>query len=454
MMFSIFSSANEPKNFPLNQTKPDLSLSNEPSEETTDFIEDFSRNDEMMKLEKDIYRARKVGDVVNHISEQTAEISKNHSAIEHLSALAKTTLLSKLRLEKEMQVAAIEMRQIEDEKRRATSELEELSIELATVTNSEQANKEALTEAREIIFNIKTSSKRAADLFKDTLAENENQKNKLFQKENECADLETKLEVAINQKNGYSFELDGLSKRMIQLDAEISEKDKTIETLNEHNNALTQEVSAVNTKYIALKEDFAKLEAFIGTSTDEIDNLKRQAELTKRKHHNMTFSLKTEIENIRSQLRLSQTSHKEQIKEVKTLKEKEIRSFRHIETTENDLEKMRIQKDRYSEEIEEINTKLQELNLKYDANIFELQQEQDKNHDLTSRIEKLNEESKKAEGTKIRYEQAIEQNEQLKKLINEYRVSMPDVNSNQVNIDLLTVPNKISNDEEAIAARH
>ena len=181
-MFSIFSSANEPKNFPLNQTKQDLSLSNEPSEETTDFIEDLSRNGEMMKLEKDIYRARKVGDVVNHISEQTAEISKNHSAIEHLSALAKTTLLSKLRLEKEMQVAAIEMRQIEDEKRRATSELEELSIELATVTNSEQANKEALTEAREIIFNIKTSSKRAADLFKDTLAENENQKISFFKK--------------------------------------------------------------------------------------------------------------------------------------------------------------------------------------------------------------------------------------------------------------------------------
>ena len=401
-------------------------------------------------MDKGIFRARRVGDVANHISEQTAEISKDHSAIEHLSELAKTALLSKLRLEKEIQATTNEMRQIEDEKRRVTREVEELSIELATVTESEQVTKEALTEAREIIFNIKTSSKRAADLFKDTLAENEKQKNEIFQKENECADLETKLEVAINQKNGLSFELDGLSKRVIQLDAENREKDKTIESLNEHNNALAQEVSTVNTKYIALKEDFTKLEAFIGISTDEIDNLKRHAELTERKHHNMTFSLKTEIENVRSQLRLSQTSHKEQVKEVKALKEKEIRNSHHIETAENDLKKMRMQKDHYSEEIEEINTKLQELNLKYDANIFDLQQEQDKNQDLTSRIEKLNEELKRAEGTKIRYEHAIEQNEQLKKLINEYRVSMPNVNSNLEDIDLLTAPNKTSENEEPL----
>ena len=111
---------------------------------------------------------------------------------------------------------------------------------------------------------------------------------------------------------------------------------------------------------------------------------------------------------------------------------------------------MRLQKDRYSQEVEEINRRLQEINLKYDTSIVELQDEQDRSRDLASHIEKLNEELKRAESTKIKYEHMVEKNEQLKALINEYRISMPSFNKTQDDVDTLQIQENTAKSKDTL----
>lgn len=403
------------------ETSSNQLIINEATEEGGLSAEDISQRKELVNLEKSIFRARRVADATDHISDLITGISNDYAAIENLSDLAKTILVSKLRQERELQTTIKSIQKIEDENNQTNRKFEEISIELNGVKESEKAAKEALTEAREIIFNIKTSSKRAADLFKETLIENEEQKNEIINKESECIELEAKLETALTQKNGFSFELDGLSKRAMELEAQNREKDLAAENLNERNRLLSHELSTFSTKYIALKEDFAKLEITMGASTDEIDNLKKHAELTERKHHNTEFSLNTEIDNLRSQLRLAENSLKEVTSEANALKDKDIKKSSLIETAETELEDMRLQRDRYSHEVEEINAKLREINLKYDSAIIDIQQEQDNNRDLTSLVNKLNDQLKRAESVKIKYEHTVEQNEQLKTLITDHQ---------------------------------
>ena len=429
-MFSIFFNRNKsnsnteeaPAQDEIN-TKPDQLIIDEATERVGFSPDDFSQREELVNLEKSIFRARRISEATNNISDLITGISNDYAAIENLSDLSKTTLLSKLKQERELQATIKSMRQLEDENHQANRKLEEISVELSSVKKSEQTVKEALTEAREIIFNIKTSSKRAADLFKDTLIENEEQKNELTKKESECIELEAKLEAALNQKNGFGFELDGLSKRAMELEAQIREKDLVAENLNESNRLLSHEISTSNTKYINLKEEFAKLEVSMSAATDEVDNLKKHAELTERKHHNTIFSMKTEVDNLKSRLRLAENSLKEASNQSSALKDKEIENSRLIETAETELENMRVQRDRYSHEIEEINAKLQEINIKYDSAISDCQQEQDNNRDLAAHIGKLNEQLKRAESLKIKYEHAIEENEQLKTLINDHIIA-------------------------------
>lgn len=440
-MFSIFSKSNETSG----QSKvdaeqfehgyPGLSENQQQQEfvvEEQEVVEtdNPNRRDEVVALEKQILRARNVGNLAQQFVELSAEVARDRAAIESLGQVAKAELLAKIKQENDLADATNKVHQFEDENNRLKREVEEIKIELLTAKESDEQSKQSLTEAREVIFNIRSSSKRAADGFKETMAENERYKVDLAEKEDECNVLQNKLETVTSQKNGFSFELDSMSKYVKEVEAELKEKDLSTENLNERNRLLSNEMASFNAKYISLKEKHTKLEAAMAASQDEAAGLRRHGDMAERKHENEVYSLKTEIDNLMSQLRLSKNSFRELSTEASILKDKDIKRSNQMVAVEAELGEVRSQKERYSREVEELNAKLREINLKYDSAMIDLQKEQDQNRDLSAQVSRIKDELSRAESTRIRYDHAVEQIEQLKSLINEYRISAPKVQDN------------------------
>ncbi|MBV6656142.1 MAG: hypothetical protein KI785_00080 [Devosiaceae bacterium] len=255
------------------------------------------------------------------------------------------------------------------------------------------------------------------------------------QKTNEIAALDARISELVAQNDEYARryegqerqiidlknELDGQGKRETELRQSLAEANALLEneTLRSQNNA--NELSASQREISQLNLALTSARSEIETLREETEFMKQAHEDERRTFDNRLFGFKTDIDNLGSERRVLRQSLKEAENEIRTLNA-EIRDLTaQLRSVTGKLDSLQRSKETERHEASRANTKVAELNLRYNAAISDLNHQRKQREILEQRVETLVAENRKLEEYKIKHDELMIQASEFKSLVADYQ---------------------------------
>ncbi|MEM6381484.1 MAG: hypothetical protein AAF739_02325 [Pseudomonadota bacterium] len=254
-------------------------------------------------------------------------------------------------------------------------------------------------------------------------------------KTTEIAALDARISELVSQNDEYARryesqerqivdlknDLDSQNKRETELRQSLAEANALLEneTLRSQNNA--NELSAS-------QRELSQLNLALTAARSEIETLREEAEFMKQAHEderrtfdNRLFGFKTDIDNLGSERRVLRQSLKEAENEVRSLNS-EIRDLTaQLRSVTAKLDSLQRSKETERHEASRANTKVAELNLRYNAAISDLNHQRKQREILEQRVETLISENRKLEEYKIKHDELMVQASEFKSLVADYQ---------------------------------
>ncbi|MEM1286925.1 MAG: hypothetical protein AAGH60_01095 [Pseudomonadota bacterium] len=254
-------------------------------------------------------------------------------------------------------------------------------------------------------------------------------------KTNEIQSLDSRIGELVAQNDEYARRYEGQERQIIDLKNDLDSQGKREtelrQSLAEANALLENETlrSQNNANELsAAQRELSQLNLALTSARSEIETLREEAEFTKQAHEderrtfdNRLFGFKTDIDNLGSERRVLRQSLKEAENEVRTLNA-EIRDLTaQLRSVTGKLESLQRSKEAERHEASRANTKVAELNLRYNAAISDLNHQRKQREILEQRVETLIAENRKLEEYKIKHDELMVQASEFKSLVADYQ---------------------------------
>jgi chromosome segregation ATPase len=305
-----------------------------------------------------------------------------------------------------------------------STQLEEALAEVHSLRKRATETRTALENARNDIITIRDNNKKVNDEYRVQSAKLVEANAQVAELTGELKDLEAKFQSLEDHSESLKSELESVSHREKELQQNLSESAALLEQEIRKNNRATSELEAAKREIVDFRNENIDLKSRLDVESQELDYSKSRMEEEQRKHDNEVYALNAEIENLSSQRRIGAQSLQEMTRENTSLKERHRIVVKRMQEIEQLLEAAQNNHERDREELVTANTKLREVNLRYNSVLTDVNHARAETKRYAENLEQLVEENKKLQQYRIKYDTAKDQINQLKSVIANYQVAL------------------------------
>lgn len=304
-----------------------------------------------------------------------------------------------------------------------TTRLEESTSEIHALRKRGLETRTALETSRNDIVAIRDNNKKINDQYRLQSTKLLDSNTQLASLSDSHADLQARFHSLEDHSESLKTELDSLTKRESELQQNLSESVALLDEELKKNKDLTSALEAAKRELSDTKNENIDLSSKLDVSSQELEYNKSRLEEEQRKHDNQVYSLNSEIKNLTSQRRIGAQSLQDMTAENKKFKERNRDLMRRLQEIEQLLDAGQKNQEVDRNDLLNTNSKLHELNVRYNAMLTDLNQEKKQNERYKENIGALMAENQKLQHFKIKYDSAEDQIRELKALIGSYQIS-------------------------------
>jgi len=384
----------------------------------------FKMQERQHKLDNLKVRLGILSGAFEQISGLAAQSENSINSLSEFIETSKANLETETRLKSENAKLATELLESSHRVETLTTQLQESDALVHSLRQRGTGTRTALETARNDIVSIRDNNKKLNEEYTRQSAELVDSNSSLAEVSDQFSDLQTKYSFLVEQADNIRSELEYQNKRESELQQQLSENTLLLEEEISKNKKAVSDLEALRREFTDVRNENIDLTSKLESATHELEYNGTRMEDIQRKHDNETFSLRSEIENLSSKRRIEAQALKDISQENKTLKERNRDANVRLHEIEQLLDAAQKKHDNDREELLAANTKLHEINLRYNSVLTDLNHEKRQNEKYAKSNEILIEEHKKLADYKMRYETATDQIRELKSLISNYQLAM------------------------------
>lgn len=304
-----------------------------------------------------------------------------------------------------------------------TTRLEESTSEIHALRKRGLETRTALETSRNDIVSIRDNNKKINDQYRQQSTKLLDSNTQLASLSDAHSDLQARFHSIEDHAESLKSELDSLTKRESEVQQNLSESVALLDEELKKNKDLTSTLESSKRELSETKNENIDLGSKLDVSSQELEYNKSRLEEEQRKHDNQIYSLNSEIKNLTSQRRIGAQSLQDMSAENKKFKERNRDLMRRLQEIEQLLDAGQKNQEVDRNDLLNTNSKLHELNVRYNAMLTDLNQEKKQNERYKENISALMSDNQKLQHFKIKYDSAEDQIRELKALIGSYQIS-------------------------------
>ena len=369
----------------------------------------------------------RLGGLSQAFDQMSALASENRNSIMMMSEFVEASRVhveTEIRLKSENAKISTDLLDANHKVGSLSTQLEEAQAEVHSLRKRLTETRTALETARNELISIRDNNKKVNEEYRVQSAELVEANSQISELSGTLVDFRAKYKTLENLAESLQSNLDDITKREKELQQNLSESAALLEEEIKKNNAATSELEAVKRQVVDFRNDNIDLKSHLDVANQELAYSKTRLEDEQRKHDNEVYALNAEIENLSSQRRIGAQSMQELTRENAQIKERNRDLIKRMQEIEHLLDSAQKNHERDRDELLSANSKLRELNLRYNSALTDLNHERNQNKRYTEQLEELVDENKTLQRYKIQVDTANDQIVQLKGVINNYQRAM------------------------------
>jgi len=345
------------------------------------------------------------------------------SSLSEFIDVSRTQVETEVRLKSENAKLTTNLLDLTHQVESLTTRLEESTSEIHALRKRGLETRTALETSRNDIVAIRDNNKKINEQYRLQSTKLLDSNTQLASLNDSHADLRAQFHSLEDHAESLKTELDSLTKRESELQQNLSESVALLDEELKKNKDLTAALESVKRELSETKNENIDLGSKLDVSSQELEYNKSRLEEEQRKHDNQVYSLNSEIKNLTSQRRIGAQSLQDMTAENKKFKERNRDLMRRLQEIEQLLDAGQKNQEVDRNDLLNTNSKLHELNVRYNAMLTDLNQEKKQNERYKENISALMAENQKLQHFKIKYDSAEDQIRELKALIGSYQIS-------------------------------
>lgn len=397
-----------------------------PNEEPLEQLTPYMRRsrERQRKLDTLMTRVGELGNAFEQLSAVSAQSEHNVKSLSEFISMSKVDVETQINLESENANLSGQIFNLKHENEALAAKANENEATAHALRRRVGETRTALENARTEIIALRDSSRKVTEQYNhecDTLNQERTKFAALYE-EHEA--IKSKARILDGRVESLNSDFEAFAKREFELERKLSETSALLDKEVKKNKHLTNELEATKRDLTEVRNENINFHSQLDIATEELEFQKGQAEEEKRKNDDQVYSLNSEIENLTSQKRVSDQTLQELIRDDKHLRERN----RDLDARLHEIQHLldALQKSHESDrlELQAANSKLRDLNMRYNSTLSELKHEKNQNRKYTENIEETIVENKKLRKYKIMHESAEAQIEELKAQLRSYQAIM------------------------------
>ena len=348
--------------------------------------------------------------------------SSIHSLSEFID-VSRTQVETEVRLKSENAKLTTNLIDLSHQVDSLNTRLEDSTAEIHALRKRSLETRTALETSRNDIVSIRDNNKKINEQYRQQSGKLLDSNTQLASLSDNHTDLQGKFNSLEEHSESLKAELDSLSKRESELQQNLSESIALLDDELKKNRDLTSILESLKREFTETKNDNIDLNSKLDVASQELEYAKSRLEEEQRKHDNQAYSLNSEIKNLTSQRRIGAQSLQDMSVENKKFKERNRDLMRRLQEIEQLLDAGQKNQEDDRNDLMTTNSKLHELNVRYNAMMTDLNHEKRQNEKYRENIGALMDENKRLQHFQIKYDTAEDQIRELKSLIASYQLS-------------------------------
>ena len=345
------------------------------------------------------------------------------SSLAEFIDVSRTQVETEVRLKSENAKLTTNLLDLSHQVETLTTKLEESTSEVHALRKRSLETRTALETSRNDIVAIRDNNKKINEQYRIQSAKFLDVNTQFAALSDRNVDLQAKFNSLEEHAESLKTELDSLQKRESELQQNLSESVALLDEELKKNKSLTSTLESLKREYSDTKNENIDLNSKLEVASQELEYDKSRLEEEQRKHDNQIYSLNSEIKNLTTQRRVGAQSLQDMTAENKKFRERNRDLMRRLQEIEQLLDAGMKNQEVDRNDLLNSNSKLHELNVRYNSMLTDLNHERKQNERYKENIGALMDENKKLQHFKIKYDSAEDQIRELKALISSYQIS-------------------------------
>lgn len=391
----------------------------EPIEQLTPYMR--RSRERQRKLDTLMSRVTELGSAFEQLSALSAQSEHNIKSLSEFISMSKVDVETQISLESENAHLTNQIFNLKHDNEVLTAKANENEVTAQALRQRIGETRSALESARSEIVTLRDMNRKLTEQYNhecDVLAQ-ERTKHAALYEEHEA--LKSKARILEGRVESLNGDFEAFAKREFELERKLSETTGLLDKEVKKNKHVANDLEAAKRDLTEVRNENINYRSQLDIATEELEFQKSQAEEEKRKHDDEVYSLNADIENLTSQKRVTEQTLQEVLREDKQLRERN----RDLDARLHEIQHLldALQKSHESDRIElqSTNSKLRDLNMRYNSTLSELKHEKLQNKKYAETIEETVAENKKLRKYKIMHDSAQAQIEELKAQLRSYQ---------------------------------
>lgn len=377
--------------------------------------------DRQRKLDTLMTRVSELGNAFEQLSALSAQSEHNVKSLSEFISMSKVDVETQISLESENANLSGQLFNLRHENEQLTTRANENEATAQALRRRVGETRTALETARNEIITLRDMNRKLTEQYNAEVETLNQERTKYAGLYEDHEGLKSKARILEGRVESLNADFEAFAKREFELERKLSETSGYLEKEVKKNKHLANELEALKRDLIEVRNENIDFRSQLDIATEELEFQKGQAEDEKRKHDDEIYSLNSEIENLTSQKRVSDQTVQELIRDDKHLRERN----RDLDARLHEIQHLldALQKSHESDrlELQASNSKLRDLNMRYNSTLSELKHEKIQNRKYAETIEETVAENKKLRKYKIMHESAEAQIEELRSQLRSYQ---------------------------------
>lgn len=391
----------------------------EPVEQLTPYMR--RSKERQRKLDTLMTRVGELGSTFEQLSALSAQSEHNVKSLSEFISMSKVDVETQINLESENANLSGQIFNLKHENETLNSKSNENEATAHALRRRVGETRTALETARSEIITLRDNNRKVTEQYNHECETLNHERTKFAALYENHEALKSKARILEGRVDSLNGDFEAFAKREFELERKLSETSGHLDKEVKKNKHVANELEALKRDLIEVRNENIDYRSQLDIATEELEFQKGQAEDEKRKHDDEIYSLNSEIENLTSQKRVADQTLQELIRDDKQLRERNRDLDARLHEIQHLLDALQKSHEADRLELQAANSKLRDLNMRYNSTLSELKHEKSQNRKYAESIEETILENKKLRKYKIMHESAEAQIEELKAQLRSYQ---------------------------------